>query len=212
MSRPTRRAASRLAALAAAWATLLLLPTRAAAQAEPEAPEIAEAPRQYRIGLTGSAMRWEDASERAPGDGSLWGVDVERVLFRYLGVRLDAALGTNVVRGASDSADVTTYLAELVVAARIAPPELEKEIGVVPFLAAGIGTLVHDPEPEELTTASQNALSWGLGVELTRFDGFGARAEWRRYDVDLEDLFDPLDRTGRSRRADRLQLTGYVTF
>lgn len=213
MRRPTQSATGALRLLAAAGTVLaLLLPAGAAGQAEPEPPEIAEAPSQFRVGLTGSALLWEEAAERSPTDGSLWGVDVERVLFRYLGVRLDAALGTNRVRGTSDSVDVTSYLAEVVAAVRIAPPALEEEVGVVPFLAVGVGTLVHDPHREGLTTASQNALSWGIGFELSRFDRFGVRAEWRRYDVDVEDLFDALDRTGASRRADRLQLTGYVTF
>ncbi len=213
-------AATTVGALAAA---LLLVPGSAAAQEgaeapedveapeEVEAPEIAEAPLHFRIGLSGSAMRWEEADERRPSNGSLWGPSVERVLFRYLGVRLDAAYGTGRIRGAADTVDVKTYLAEVALVGRIAPPALDGA-DVVPFVTGGIGSLVHDPDREGLPTASQNALSWGLGVEALPLDRLGVRAEWRRYDADLENVFDALDRSGVSRRADRFQVTAYWTF
>lgn len=207
-----------LVALAAAAAVAALVsPVGAWAQEgdEPQegtgAPEIAEAPRQFHLGLTGSALLWEDAEERSPANTSLWGASVERILLRYLSVRADGAVGSNRIRGATDSVDATTYVAEVLLAARIAPPALERA-GIVPFLAGGIGTVVHDPDRDGLATASQNALSWGIGLEVAPLDRFGFRAEWRRYDVDLEDLFDPLDRTGASRRADRFQATAFWTF
>lgn len=209
-----RTAALAVGALAVA---LLVVPGSAAAQEgaeareEVEAPEIAEAPRQFRVGLSGSAMRWEEADDRSPSNGSLWGPSVERVLFRYLGVRLDATYGTGRIRGAADTVDVKTYLAEVVLVGRIAPPALDRA-GVVPFVTGGIGSLVHDPDREGLSTASQNALSWGLGVEALPLDRFGLRAEWRRYDADLENVFDALDRSGVSRRADRFQVTAFWTF
>lgn len=194
-------------------AATALLPGDAAAQEGPEGdvPEVAEAPRQFRIGAAGSALLWEETEGRIPDDGSVWGLDVERVLFRYASLRLDAAYGAGSVRAAEDSVDVTTYLAELVLAARIAPPALERA-GVIPFLAAGVGTLVHDPDREGLPTASQNALSWGFGVEAVPFDRFGFRAEWRRYDVDLENVFDAVDRSGLARNASRIQVTAFWTF
>lgn len=194
-------------------AAALLAPGAAVGQegTDLEVPELADAPRQFRIGITGSALLWEEADVRAPEDVALWGVDVERILFRYASLRLDAAYGTGSVRDSAGTADVTTWLAELVVAARIAPPALERA-GVIPFLAAGVGTVVHDPDAEGLPTASQNALSWGLGVQLRPFDRFGFRAEWRRYDVDLENLFDVVERSGISRSASRLQATAFWTF
>lgn len=208
---------ARTLAAAAAGAALLLAPARAAPQQADEgargsAPaEIAEAPRQFHLGLSVSAMSWEEADDRSPTSSSLWGASVERILFRYLAVRLDAAYGTNRVQGAADSVDVATYLAEVAAVVRIAPPSLERT-GVVPFVTAGVGSLVHDPDREGLTTASQNALSWGLGVEVIPLDRFGFRAEWRRYDVDLENLFDAVDRTGVSRNADRFEATAFWTF
>ena len=200
-----------LVPLAAAAALLCAGPAVGQQETEPEVPELADAPRSFRIGVAGSAMLWEEAEVRAPEDGTLWGVDVERILFRYASARLDLAYGQGSVRDGAETVDVTTWLAELVLAARIAPPALERA-GVIPFLAAGVGTLVHDPEVGGLPTASQNALSWGLGVQVRPFERFGFRAEWRRYDVDLEDLSEAIERSGLSRNASRLRATAFWTF
>ena len=205
------RARGVLLPLAAGAALLLAGPAVGQEEPELDVPELAEAPRSFRIGVAGSAMLWEEADTRAPEDGALWGVDVERILFRYASVRLDLAYGTGTVRDSASAVDVTTWLAELLLTARVAPPVLERA-GVIPFLAGGVGTLVHDPEAEGLPTASQNALSWGLGVQVEPFDRFGARIEWRRYDVDLEDLSDVIERSGLSRSASRLQATVFWTF
>ena len=205
------RARDVLLPLAAAAALLCAGP--ALGQEEPalDVPEVAEAPRSFRIGVAGSAMLWEEAEARAPEDGALWGVDVERILFRYASVRLDLAYGAGTVRDSGSAIDVTTWLAELLLTARVAPQVLERA-GVIPFLAGGVGTLVHDPEVEGLPTASQNALSWGLGVQVEPFERLGVRAEWRRYDVDLEDLSEAIDRSGLSRSASRLQATVFWIF
>lgn len=175
------------------------------AQDAPEEPAMAEAPAQFRLSLSAGGMLWEDR-DRTPDDGPLWGLDVERTLASFLSVRLGGAVGTSTLRAGGQSADFTAYLGELVMEGRAAPPALRRA-GVLPFATLGVATLTHDPAPDGLPTASQNALAWGAGLEVRPFDRFGLRGEWRRYSVEMENFFDPLDRSSEDRSANRLYVT-----
>lgn len=201
------------AALAAVVVSLAagLLVRPATARAQGPEGYLVEAPRPYRIGVTGSALVWEDAATRSPSDGSLWGLDVERTLFRYASVRLGGAFGTTTLESVEQSADANTYLLEVMVGPRLALPTL-LEAGVIPFGTVGLASIVHDPAPDGLLARSQNAFSWGAGVEWSFLPRLGLRAEWRSYAADLENVFDPADRTGQGRDADRFQATLHWSF
>lgn len=216
MSRRPGRLAGALPALVLAAAAALAPTADVAGQQEGEAAEedepiLVEAPRPFRLSASASALLWEDAATRHPEDGSLWGLEVGRHLLRWAFVRLGGAFGTTTVNSGDRSADANTYLVEVVGGPRLALPEL-RDVGVVPFAAAGVGTVVHDPRPEGLVERSQNAFTWGLGVEWTLRAGLGVRAEWRRYTVDLQDVFSQVDRSGVGRDADRFQLSVFWAF
>lgn len=191
--------------------TGLLVPRTARAQ-EAEAPAIAESPRPFRLGPTVGVLAWEEGPASTLDDVALLGLGVERTVASFLAVRLDGGVGGgSVADDQGRTADVTTYLAEVALAVR-APVGALAETGVVPYAAGGLGTVVHDPAPDDLSTTSQNALSYGLGVDVRPLERFGARLEWRRYSVDLENLFDRVDRTGTSRDADRFTASLYWAF
>lgn len=196
----------------------LLAPAGAGAQApagEPpdgaEAPEMADAPEAYRLGPTASYLTWAEESDPTPDDGMLLGLDVERLLDSLLAVRLGLAHGSGSIAGDGQEGDVGTYVVDLSLVLR-APLSGLARAGVVPYAAGGIGTVVHDPAADSLSTASQNTLSYGLGVDFRALDRFGARLEWRRHEVNLENVFDPVDRTGRPRAANRFQMSLYWAF
>lgn len=203
--RPGGILAASLAALAVA--------VPAGAQEEPAMPD---APTQFRLSLSGSGLLWGGEGELRPGDLTVWGIDLERLLFRHASVRVAAGYGRGSVAGPSRSTDVGTYLVEVVGVGRLAVGPLHEET-LIPFAVLGIGTIVHDPAAEDLTTRSQNALAVGGGVEggLAALGGppaLGLRVEWRRYEVNLENLFDRTDRSGRSRSADRIVATFFWKF
>lgn len=215
--RPRGPLAAALVALLLAAAGALLAPGEAVAQEGEDVgegedePILVEAPRPFRLSASGSALLWEEAATRSPEDGSLWGLEVERLLLRWAFVRLGGAFGTTTVSSGDRAADVNTYLFEVVGGARLAFGELRR-IGVVPFVAAGVGSMVHDPRPEGLVERSQNSFTWGLGAEWSLRPDLGVRAEWRRYAVDLQDVFSQVDRTGEGRDADRFQLSVFWAF
>lgn len=207
------RAAAAVAAVLAA-AALLLSPAAGTAQGDaggPAEPLLVEAPRPFSLGATGGALLWGEAATRSPEDGGLWGLEVQRRLVRWAWARVGAGFGTSTVTGDGRSVDVDSYLFEVSVGPRIALPALRRA-GVVPFAGVTLGTLVHDPTRDGLTSRSQNAFAWGAGVAWSFHPRLGVRAEWRRYEVELEDLFAELDRTGATRDAHRIQATLYWTF
>lgn len=214
--RPSGTLAGALLALALAAPGALLAGGEAAAQEGEDAggavePILVEAPRPFRLSASASALLWEDAATRSPEDGSLWGLEVGRHVLRWAFVRLGGAFGTTTVTSGGRSADANTYLVEVVGGPRLALRELRR-IGVVPFAAVGVGSVVHDPRPDGLVDRSQNAFTWGGGVEGSLGPELGVRAEWRRYSVDLQDIFDRVDRTGEGRDADRFQLSVFWAF
>lgn len=194
---------------------VLLAPAGLGAQEEPsertEAPAMAEAPEAFRLGPTVDVLTWTEGPGPTPEDATLWGLAVERLLDQVLAVRLGLAHGSGSVAGGGQEVDVGTYVADLSLLVRGRLPRAA-EAGVVPFGAVGVGTVVHDPADDDLSTASQNALSYGLGVDVRALNRFGARVEWRRYAVNLENIFDPVDRSGSSRDADRFQAVLYWAF
>lgn len=204
-----------LALVLAASGTLLAAGEATAQEGEDvdgeDEPMLVEAPRPFRLSASGSALLWEDAATRSPADGSLWGLEVGRHVLRWAFVRLGGAFGTTTLNSGGRSADTNTYLVEVLGGPRLALPNLRR-IGVVPFAAVGVGSVVHDPRPDGLVDRSQNAFTWGAGVEWSLRPELGARAEWRRYSVDLQDVFDRVDRTGEGRDADRFQLSVFWAF
>lgn len=175
-----------------------------------------EAPRQFRLSVSASGFLWEDGGEVRPGDLTLWGLDLERIVARHLSVRAAVGYGRGSAAGPSRSTDVATYLVEVAAEGRLAVDPF-REGAITPFALLGVGSVVHDPAAGDLTTRSQNALSFGAGVEaglaaLGAPASVGLRLEWRRYRVSLENLFDPTDRSGSDRRADRIVGTAFWEF
>ncbi|HKK27722.1 MAG TPA: hypothetical protein VKB18_06540 [Gemmatimonadota bacterium] len=185
--------------------------TAPADTAGPAEPEIAPAPLQFRLGLSAGALMWDQSRSRVPGDDAAWGIDVGRQLLRYLSVRLGVAYLPTRVEDPAGATDVHGYLLEVAAEPRLALPSLER-IGVVPFATVGAGTLVFDPRQPDLPTRSQNAFEVGGGLEGRIAPRFGARAELRAYTASLQSLFEPTDRTGATRHAQRLMVSLYWTF
>lgn len=209
---------------------LALLPTSAAAQAVDEdlaGPAMADAPNQFRISATGAWLQW-DAPEGPEGqvvdDAAVWGVDLETRVHPLLAFRFGAGWGHTTVagidaEGASRSVDANQYVLELVAEPRLSVGPL-RSAGVVPFGLAGFGSVVHDPktEPGEfeppLTTRSQGSLILGGGLDLAPdvLGSLGLRLEWRRAEVQMQDLFVSTSREGTSRTSDRFMGTVYLAF
>lgn len=207
----TARGAARLAAAVAVILVAALRPGPVVGQEELDVPAMAESPRQFHLSATMGALSWSDGPGPAVDGSALFGLDVERLLTPYASVRLAGAHGSTSATGPDGTAGVNVVLFELGVTGRVAVSSLRRA-GVVPFVSAGIGSIVFDPEAEDLTTRSQNALSYGAGVEARPMRRIGFRAEWKHYDARLENLFDPTDRTGSTRDADRFQASVFWTF
>lgn len=210
----TRRAgattALRLAAAAAVVLAAALRPTAAVGQEELDVPAMAESPRQFHLGLTAGGMTWADDALAIDGT-ALFGLDVERLLARWASVRLAGAYGSTTVSGPERAVPVNAAVFEVGFTFRAALASLRRA-HVVPFAAFSLGSVVFDPEAADLATRSQNALSYGAGVEFLPLPRIGFRAEWRRYEVEIENLFEPIDRTGTSRHGDRIQASIFWTF
>lgn len=206
-----RRRAAALALAVTAAAVLALRPGTALAQEPLEEPPMAESPRQFHLAVTAGALSWSEGDGPAVDGGALVGLDVERLLTSYASVRLAGAYGATSVTGTGGSADVNAAVFELTLTGRAALPSLRRT-GIVPFAGVGIGSVVFDPEVAGLPTRSQNALSYGLGLEARPLPRIGFRAEWKHYTVKLENLFEPTDRTGSDRDADRFQASVFWTF
>lgn len=186
----------------------------------PEPPEPAEAPLQFEVGPTASISMWQAKVGRpAIDDATAVGLSVESVVTDYFGIRLDLATGSHRFTPPADSAvdaqssvEARQYTVDLVAVGRLGLPSL-RAIGVVPFATVGLGSVVHDPKPDSLGTRSQGAWEYGAGVDLPVMEHFGARIEWRRANVSLENLFDDgTDRTGVTVMNDRLAVGAYVRF
>lgn len=207
------RSLARLLAGGAGLALLLLAApvTGVRGQEEVEEPPTAEAPRPFRIFGSGGGIFWDD-DPRTPDDMALAGLSVERILFRFLSARLEGAYGSSEVPrpDGSGSEEIKTWLVDFLVTARVDGPL--DPIDVVPFATVGVGSTSFDPEEEDLVTKNQNAFEYGAGIDYQPFSRFGIRAEYRRYSVDLEDLFDLVDRTGESSNADRFMVGLLWTF
>lgn len=194
------------------WAVLLLWLTPsllAGQEGQVEEPAMAEAPRSFRIAATGGGFLWDDAETRVADDLGLAGLSVERDLASFVAVRLEGAFGSSTFLGpGAQTEDINTWVLDLVVTGRV--PGLVDP--VTPFVSGGLGTTIFDPEDPELVTRNQNSLQFGGGVDVQPFPRFGFRAEYRRYSVDVENLFDVLDRTGESREANRFTAAVFWTF
>lgn len=200
-------------------AVLLVAAPGSALGQEAAEPAMAAPPAQFRVGATAGVLAWPDGSDRAPDDRSLWGVELERLLLPQLSIRMDASYGTATIVSPDDAVGADAYLLEVTAVGRGTFATLER-IGVIPFATLGLGSLVHDPDRDDLGTVSQNALTWGAGVEApslavtgaSRLAPLGVRLAWRRYQVELENVFDPLDRAGRTHHANRFSITAFWAF
>lgn len=167
---------------------------------------MARAPADFAVAASVARASWKPRRGASTvEDGLLAGGDLESRASRFLAFRLLFAYGSTRIAGPDGSASTRQYLAELSVVGRAAFGSLRR-IGVVPFVDAGAGTLVHDPAAEELITRSQTVLSWGggLDVALGADSPFGVRVEWRRAEVQMENLFVPRDREAVERAVDRV--------
>lgn len=217
--RPALRPRPWLAAALLGAALLVTAPARAAAQESAPAaatdtspPPMAEAPLPFKLALSASGLRWSDVAGRPKIDaGALLGVDVERQLVRYLSVRFGFAVGSSAASDSARSTDLTQYLmgVSAQLAADLGP---FRRAGAVPFFDFGFASVVHDPSDPSLGTRSQNAFSFGAGLDASLSPRFGIRGEWRHYRVDLEDVFASTSRSGRNRGADRWMATLYWRF
>lgn len=226
--RPTRAAV--IAGTLAGLLAPLLLPAAAPAQEGIEGPEertMADAPKQFRLSAAGGWVEWTASGRAEQQDvegAAAWGLDLETRVHPLLSFRFGGAYGRTTISGLDTggrprSVETTQYLLELVAEPRLSVGPL-RDAGVVPFGLAGFGSVVHDPrnEPGEfdppLTTRSQGSLIYGAGLDLS--PGFlgrlGARAEWRRAEVQMQDLFAVTSREGTSRTSDRFMGTVYWSF
>lgn len=187
------------------------------AEAPAEAPDealLVEAPFQFRVGPTAGALGWREPSgpgEQRIDDAPLWGLDVASVVGRWAGFRLGGAVGPTSISLGEAEMDAVQYLADVAVEGRLAVDPLAGR-GVVPYVTAGVGTVVHDPSPDSLVSRSQSTFSWGAGVEARILDRIGARVEWRRVQAELQSAFDPVARSGSTRFADRWFLGAFWVF
>ncbi|MFQ5689243.1 MAG: outer membrane beta-barrel protein [Gemmatimonadota bacterium] len=171
---------------------------------------MARAPRQFRLALTGGLLAWND--ERGVDridDRAMVGFDLENRIQRFFSLRLGAAYGRTTVTGDSAAVDADQYVVDLTLAGHLAIGPLQR-LGVVPFGTIGIGAVVHAPDGDGLATKSQSAAVYGGGLDADLTPSVGLRAEWRRYRVNAETIFDPTDRTGTDRSADRFFASLYL--
>lgn len=220
MRRASRRMGPRLAVVAGAAALGLAASGEVGAQ-EPEAvgpgeippaeePPTARAPKQFRIAVTGGALTWAEEPERdAIENGAMVGLEIERRVGPFVAFRAGGGYGRSTAANDTAAVDLNQFLADVVASLRLAFGPLRRA-GVVPFGTVGLATVVQDPESEELATKSQSAAAFGGGLDADLARSLGLRAEWRRYLVDSEDLFDPTDRTGKGRVVDRFYGGLYV--
>lgn len=206
---PGPAAAWRLAAAVALAAALLASAAALRAQ-EPtgagaplEDPPMARAPQQFRVALTGGALAWGEEPGRASlEDGAILGLDLERRVGPFVAFRASGGYGRSRAVNDTASVELNQFVGDVMASLRLGFERLRR-VGVVPFGTVGLATVVHDPVSDELVTKSQSAVAFGGGLDADLAGPFGFRAEWRRYVVDSEDLFDPAERTGRGRVADR---------
>lgn len=211
MSRGAGRSAGGPAlAAAGALAAALLASVGALGAQEPagvgaslEEPPMARAPQQFRVGLTGGALAWGEEDGRASlEDGAILGLDLERRVGPFLAFRVSGGYGRSTATDEASSVKLNQFVGDVMASLRLGFERLRR-VGVVPFGTVGLATVVHDPVSDDLVTKSQSAVAFGAGLEADLAGPFGLRAEWRRYVVDSENLFDPADRSGRGRVADR---------
>lgn len=195
---------------------LTLAPAAAGQQPVPADEPVAadeplvRAPFQFRVGPSAGVLMWNGGTQGID-DAGLFGVDLASVVARYLGFRVSGGIGTTAMERGEQRTDAIQYVAEVLVEGRIAVGPLW-ERGVVPFVAAGGGSVIHDPSESDLVSRSQSAFVWGAGVDVGIADRFGVRAEWRRMTADLQNIFDPPDLEGSTRKADRLIGSLYWAF
>jgi hypothetical protein len=164
----------------------------------PEKPSV----HQFRLSLELNRFDWEDDAD--VDDGLLVAFDVERDLAPFLAGRGSLAYGVTEIRprDGGDERDLRLYLPEV----DLLPQHtfrVSENSRLTPYLIAGVGSLVADPEGEG-STRSQTAFNYGAGARL-RFSGrLGVRGEARRYAIKLEDPLDPSSQDSETVHAWRL--------
>lgn len=200
-------------------AAFLADPIRAQAQevsagssGEIQDPAMARPPRQFKISTFLGALLWGTEEDRPDvDDAAIVGLEIERQVGHYIAFRLSGGYGRTTLTENTAAVDVNQFLIDLAVVPRLALGPLRRA-GVIPFGTVGIGTLVHDPEDDELVTKSQSALELGGGIDVDFSKRFGGRVEWRHYMVDSENIFEPTDRSGVTRTVERLSASLYWKF
>lgn len=190
-------------------------------------PPLVEVADQFRLSVTGSYVDWtapEDSRGQEIDGAGAWGLDLETRVARFLSFRFGGAYGTTEITGTGAegtrrTVDADQWLLEVVAEPRLAAGPL-REAGVVPFGVVGAGSVVHDPKTAEgefdppLLTRSQGSLIYGGGLEVepAALGRFGARLEFRRAEVQVQDLFVSTDREGDGRTANRFLVTAYLSL
>lgn len=153
----------------------------------PPAGDIVTPERNYALGLGIGSLRWDDAAPYA--DMPLVSVTLERKLWSFIRGRAGFGVGQSdldisAVTGDNEAqtVDIDVYAIDLqlLMGADFGP---FRDVGVVPYAVAGLGSVVTDPAHEsleveaELPTRSQSQATYGGGVMARVLDRWEARGE-----------------------------------
>ena len=169
----------------------------------PPAGEIVTPERNYAVGLGVGSFRWDDG---APFDDmALGSLTIERKLWGGIRGRAGVGAGMTALGGppagdeegsvAREPVDTDVYVIDLQI---LAAPDFGpfEAIGTMPYVLAGVGSLVTDPSSvrgRDLPTRSQSHLTYGAGVVARVLERWEARAEVTRSNFRLADPFEPED-------------------
>jgi len=191
---------------------LLLSGLAAASASAQEDPPMPGLEPRFSLAVGGTSWVWDDApaGSASVGDETSIALDLESRLTSWLAFRLGGSYGRPSLRLDEDEVGANQYHVEVVGVLK-APWPLEAW-RVTPFVDGGWGSLVHDPRRDGLTTKNQSMWLYGAGVEWDALPRLGIRAAWRRAEVELSNVFDPLERDSVTVDADRWMWGVYWRF
>ncbi|MDT8340581.1 MAG: porin family protein [Longimicrobiales bacterium] len=182
----------------------------------PDDPAMPEAPPRFSLLLGAGVWRW-DAAPAGTGsvdDATGLALELETRLTPWLAFRLGGGLAAPSIEGtgaeAGDRLDADQYHVEVDAVLR-APWPLARW-RVTPYMLGGVGSVIHDPDRDGLGTRNQSLWTVGAGAEWDALERVGVRFDWRHAQVELGDIFDPLERDSATVGADRWSLGAYWRF